>query len=215
MTDSSEPARSQMIELQLRQRGITSPEVLEAISRVPRERFVSAGLAECAYSDRALPIECEQTISQPYIVGLMTQSLELTGQETVLEIGTGSGYQTAVLAHLARRVISIERHSELSRQAAVVLDELGLENITLVVDDGSLGHPPLAPYDRIIVTAAAAKPPPALLDQLCEGGLIVIPVGPLEQQQIHTIRKSRGRLIVADLGPCRFVPLVGAQAWPK
>ena len=215
MTNPLQPARSQMIEQQLRRRGIVSPDVLEAIARVPRERFVSEHLADRAYSDQALPIDCLQTISQPYIVGLMTQSLDLTGQETVLEIGTGSGYQTAVLAHLARRVVSVERHGELSRQAALVLGELGLENITLVVGDGSLGHSPLAPYDRIIVTAAAAEAPRALLEQLCEDGLMIIPIGPLEQQQLQAIRKRHDRPVIEDMAPCRFVPLVGAQAWPK
>jgi protein-L-isoaspartate(D-aspartate) O-methyltransferase len=214
MPDSSDAERSQMplgaeraqmIEEQVRQRGISSPDVLDALVH----------MADRAYADQALPIDCDQTISQPYIVGLMSQALELTGQETVLEIGTGSGYQAAVLAHLARRVVSLERHGELSRQAALVLGELGLKNITLVVGDGSLGHPPLAPYDRIMVTAAAAKPPPALLDQLCEGGLMIIPVGPPEQQQLQVIRKRDERLIVVGLAPCRFVPLVGAQAWSE
>ncbi|HJS08303.1 MAG TPA: rRNA adenine N-6-methyltransferase family protein, partial [Pirellulales bacterium] len=138
-----------MISDQLARRGISEPRVLSAMSRVPRERFVELGQEDQAYEDRALSIECDQTISQPYIVGLMTQALELKGDEKVLEIGTGSGYQTAILAELAARVVSIERHAELSNKAADVLAELGYENVRLLVGDGSGGWPDEAPYDRI------------------------------------------------------------------
>jgi protein-L-isoaspartate(D-aspartate) O-methyltransferase len=199
-----------MVADQLARRGIGEPRVLAAMLRVPRERFVDPGQEDQAYEDRALSIECDQTISQPYIVGLMTQALELRGDERVLEIGTGSGYQTAILAELAARVVSVERHSELSQRAAVVLAELGYENVRLVVGDGSKGWPEEAPYDRIIVTAAASMVPEAHFAQLREGGIIVIPTGDRENQTLVAVRKVEGRQQSTALSGCRFVPLVGA-----
>jgi protein-L-isoaspartate(D-aspartate) O-methyltransferase len=207
--------RARMIRWQLARRGIHDRRVLEAMARVPRERFVAADEREDAYADRALPIDCGQTISQPYMVALMTQALELFGGEKVLEIGTGSGYQTAVLAELAAHVVSIERHAELSAQAAERLRELDYQNVTLVVGDGTLGWPPLAPFDRILVTAAARECPPALFEQVAEGGLLVIPLGDVEQQMLESIRKREGAAIRETLTACRFVPLVGAQGWPQ
>ena len=198
-----------MIANQLRARGITSPRVLRAMEEVPRHEFVPYPLQESAYDDRALPIDCEQTISQPYIVGLMTQALELTGNERVLEIGTGSGYQTAVLSRLARQVYSIERHAGLSREAEEELARLGCENVRLRVGDGSQGWPEEAPFDRIIVTAAAAQCPPALLEQLADPGRLVIPIGPAQQQELVAIVRQGGREHTLPLCPCRFVPLVG------
>jgi protein-L-isoaspartate(D-aspartate) O-methyltransferase len=216
MTDwQFDDERQHMVHGQLKRRDIRDQAVLAAMGRVPRERFVPARMAAQAYADRALPIDCDQTISQPYIVALMTQALECSGQETVLEIGTGSGYQTAVLAEVAGEVISIERHAALSRQAGAVLAELGLENVTLVVGDGTLGWPGHAPYDRIIVTAAAAECPPALFEQLVEGGILVIPVGGKDCQTLQAIRKQAGEPQRSNLSPCRFVPLVGAQGWPE
>ena len=159
-----------------------------------------------------LPIDCRQTISQPYIVALMTQSLELSGRETVLEIGTGSGYQAAVLAELAARVVSVERHEQLAAQAARTLASLGYRNVTVVVGDGTLGWPAEAPYDRIIVTAAAASLPDALFAQLREGGILVIPVGHRDSQSLVTVRKIDGQPQRAELSGCRFVPLVGPLA---
>jgi protein-L-isoaspartate(D-aspartate) O-methyltransferase len=211
--DSFELARREMLGEHLLDRGIDSPRVLAAIARVPRERFVSEARQFEAYADRALPIDCEQTISQPYIVGLMTQALELTGSEKVLEVGTGSGYQTAILAELAREVISIERHPELSAQAGRVLAELGYRNVTLVVADGTAGWSAGAPYDRIIVTAAAFACPPPLFDQLAEGGILVIPLGDPESLVLVAIRKHDGRPRPTNLSPCRFVPLVGEHGW--
>ena len=210
-----EDARKQMLRKQLRDRGIHDKGVLDAMARVPRQRFVSPDMLDQAYADRALAISCGQTISQPYIVGLMTQALEFSGQETVLEIGTGSGYQTAVLAELARAVLSIERHAELSRQAGALLTELGYGNVTLAVGDGTLGWPDRAPYDRIIITAAAARCPPALFEQLKDGGILVIPIGGHDYQTLQAIHNVAGSPRTANLSPCRFVPLVGAQGWPE
>jgi protein-L-isoaspartate(D-aspartate) O-methyltransferase len=196
---------------ELAEAGIRSPRVLEVMGRVPRERFVPEGVQHLAYADRALPIACEQTISQPYIVALMTEALNLKGGERVLEIGTGSGYQTAVLAELAGEVISIERHRLLSQEAGHVLAELGYQNVQLIVGDGTLGWPLGAPYERILVAAAAAHVPPALAEQLAEDGILVIPVGPSDQQTLAAYRKVGGRLASEPLSGCRFVPLVGAE----
>ncbi len=198
-----------MVVEQLAERGIRDARVLAAMERVPRERFIDAGQADQAYADRALSIDCGQTISQPYIVGLMTEALSLQGTEKVLEIGTGSGYQTAVLAELAAHVVTIERHGDLSRRAQVVLAELGYHNVTFLVGDGNQGWPALAPYDRIIVTAAAADVPPALVEQLAESGILVIPLGDREGQVLEAVRKVNGRMQASALSGCRFVPLVG------
>ena len=213
MADSQKLAahRNEMLLEQLYRRGITSQRVLDVMAKVPRERFIPAELESEAYADRALSIDCGQTISQPYIVGLMTQALELTGEESVLEIGTGSGYQTAILAELARSVVSIERHADLSARAGEALSELGYSNVTLMVGDGTLGWPPLAPYDRIIAAAAATDIPTALFDQLADGGTMVIPLGDSETQMLQAIHKCNGRAQAVDLSGCRFVPFVGAQ----
>ena len=208
-------ARLEMVEQQLRKRGITDHRVLDAMNRVPRERFASHLASEDAYEDRAWAIACDQTISQPYMVALMTQALELSGGESVLEVGTGSGYQAAVLGELAARVVTIERHAALSAQAATVIAELGYDNIELVVGDGSLGWPACAPYDRIIVTAAAASPPDALVNQLADEGILVLPVGPPECQMLEAIRRCGNRLETTNLSGCRFVPLIGAEGWPE
>jgi protein-L-isoaspartate(D-aspartate) O-methyltransferase len=198
-----------MITDQLAQRGISDERALSAMARVPRERFVDRGQEDQAYDDRALPIQCDQTISQPYMVALMTQALELRGDEKVLEIGTGSGYQTAILAELAARVVSIERHAQLSERAAGLLAELGYQNVRLIRGDGSAGFVEEAPYDRIIVTAAAAQTPEPLWEQLRPGGILVIPLGDRECQTLEAIRKSDGQRRQTALSGCRFVPLVG------
>jgi protein-L-isoaspartate(D-aspartate) O-methyltransferase len=202
--------RHEMLQ-QLKQRDIRSHRVLAAMGRVRREKFVPPGVAHLAYADRALPIACEQTISQPYIVALMTDALDLRGGEHVLEIGTGSGYQTAILAELAASVVSIERHAQLAREAAAVLAECGYTNITLLEGDGTLGWPEQAPYDRVLVAAAAVHVPQALVDQLAPGGTLVIPVGTEEGQVLQAYRKVGDRLDAAPLSGCRFVPLVGAE----
>lgn len=202
------PEHQRMLDEQLIGRGIRSPKVLEAMALVERAQFVPVTLQAAAYADRALPIACDQTISQPYIVALMSDALELSGSERVLEIGTGSGYQTAVLAHLAAWVVTVERHAELSQPATRRLHDLGYRKVTCIVGDGTRGWPELAPYDRIVVTAAGAEVPEALFEQLAEGGILVAPIGPAESQDLQQIRKLGGRSVVRSLGGCRFVPLV-------
>ncbi len=198
-----------MVTHQLAERGIADERVLDAMARVPRERFVPLDVLAETYADRALPIDCEQTISQPYIVALMTEALELRGDEKVLEIGTGSGYQAAVLAQLAGSVVTVERHPSLSEQAGQVLASLGYHNVKLIVGNGALGWPPGEPYDRVIVTAAAEVIPPPLFEQLREGGILVIPLGDFDSQTLTAVRKTYGQPAPTVLSGCRFVPLIG------
>lgn len=200
--------RTQMVSEQLLDRGISDSRVLAAMNRIPRERFVPEDDRFLAYADRALPIACGQTISQPYIVAAMSEALELRGDERVLEIGTGCGYQAAVLGELAQSVITIERHPALARQAAETLSNLGYANIRVIEGDGTKGCPEAAPFDRIIVTAGTAIVPPALWEQLAEGGLLVIPVGDFESQELQAIRKIAGKPEIRSFCPCRFVPLI-------
>ena len=188
---------------------ITDPRVLDAIERVPRHRFVPEHLQQYAYDDRPLPIGLGQTISQPYIVALMTQSLDLTPETKVLEIGTGSGYQTAILAELAGQVYTVEVHPELQERARRILDELGYTNIHYRIGDGWEGWPEEAPFDAIIVTAAADEWPQALINQLAEGGRMVLPIGKKGwSQTLWLVTKLDGHLIKESLGPVRFVPLI-------
>ncbi|MEX2175433.1 MAG: protein-L-isoaspartate(D-aspartate) O-methyltransferase [Pirellulaceae bacterium] len=201
-------ARRQMAEVHLRGRGIRDERVLGAMARLPRELFVPPEIAYRAYADSALQIDCEQTISQPLIVGMMTESLQLSSYHRVLEIGSGSGYQTAILADLAGEVFSVERHAELSRQASRRLAGLGYRNVQLRVADGSLGWPEQAPFDRIIVTAGADRCPPALWEQLAEGGILVGPFGPLDEQALVVMQKVSGQPQLRVLTQCRFVPLI-------
>ncbi len=202
-------AKRKMLREHLRRRGIHDRRVLQAFQDTPREQFVQSALQDDAYADTALPIDCGQTISQPYIVALMTEALNLTGSEKVLEVGTGSGYQAAILSQLAGHVISIERHAHLSEQAGRRLAALGCTNVRLIVGDGTQGWPEEAPYDRIIVTAAADSCPPALAEQLAEGGVMVIPVGDVYEQDLVRWEKRDGQLVRRSLGLCRFVPLIG------
>jgi protein-L-isoaspartate(D-aspartate) O-methyltransferase len=181
--------------------------------KVPRHRFVPAEHRHLAYVDGPLPIGSGQTISQPYIVALMTQLLLLTGEEKVLEVGTGSGYQAAILAELAREVHTMERHSELAERAQSILQELGYQNISVHMGDGSLGLAEFAPYQAIIVTAAAPKPPPALLEQLDEGGRLVIPVGGQWGQMLERWTRRGGRYEHEEFVPVAFVPLRGEAGW--
>jgi protein-L-isoaspartate(D-aspartate) O-methyltransferase len=206
--DPNAASRREMIQRQLVSRGITSRRVLDAMEIVPRELFMAPGWREEAYSDRAAPIDCGQTISQPYIVALMTQALNLTGDENVLEIGTGSGYQTAILSQLAGHVVSIERHEALSREAEKALNQIGCDNVQLIVGDGTQGYPPRAPYDRIIITAATDRIPPALAEQLADGGWMVVPLGSEDQQILEALRKRGDDFDRQVLTPCRFVPLI-------
>jgi protein-L-isoaspartate(D-aspartate) O-methyltransferase len=199
--------------MQLRRRGIRDNNVLRAIERVPRDLFVDPAFADHAYQDIALPIECGQTISQPYVVAFMTEQLGLDPEHKVLEIGTGSGYQAAVLSHLCRRVYTVERWRELQKAAERRLAELGITNVTTIIGDGWLGWPPQAPFDRIIVTAAAEEPPQALLDQLKVGGRMLIPLGETrDTQQLVQIDKSDEALSETPLLPVRFVPMVHGRA---
>jgi len=195
--------------MQLRRRGIRDTRVLRAIERVPRELFVDEAFADHAYQDIALPIECGQTISQPFVVAFMTEKLELDPRHKVLEIGTGSGYQAAVLSYLCRRVYTVERWRELQKAAEQRLAQLKIANVTTIIGDGWLGWPPQAPFDRIIVTAAALDAPAALLDQLKEGGRMIIPLGETrDAQSLVQIDKTEEGLVETPLLPVRFVPLV-------
>lgn len=205
--------RALMVEEQLRARGIRDQRVLDAMLRIPRHEFISEEYRSQAYADHPIPIGEEQTISQPFIIALSLQALELQGTESVLEVGTGSGYQTALLAVIARRVYSIERYASLARSAEAVLDQLGLNNVTVVVGDGSQGLREHAPYDAILVSAAAPRVPKSLLDQLGDGGRMVIPVGPPHAQELLLVRKQNGEARTEVLEGCRFVPLVGDEAY--
>jgi len=212
---SLESRRADMVEYQIRTRGIKDARVLEAIGKVPRHLFVPEGYADSAYDDRPLPIGSGQTISQPYMVAVMTEALKLIGGERVLEIGTGSGYQTAVLAEIVARVVTIERRAELSQSAAEVLRALAYTNVEFVVGDGSKGYAPRAPYDGILVTAGAPDVPGVLLRQLADGGRLVIPVGNTLQQTLTRVTAEGGRYATERLEGCVFVPLVGEYGWSE
>jgi protein-L-isoaspartate(D-aspartate) O-methyltransferase len=213
--DKFAAARRTMVEEQVRKRGIASPRVLEALLSVPRHEFVPAEFQADAYADKPLPIGEGQTISQPFMVGAMTEALELAGSERVLEIGTGSGYQAAVLSRLAREVISIESHTSLALAAQERLARLGYANVHVHNGDGSLGFADVAPYEAILITAAAPEIPPLLESQLCEGGRLVIPVGSQENQELLQARKESGVLHSRVLFDCRFVPLLGRYGWTR
>jgi protein-L-isoaspartate(D-aspartate) O-methyltransferase len=197
-----------MVESQLRKRGVSDPRVLDAMGRVPRHEFAPLHYREQAYEDHPLPIGEGQTISQPYIVALMLQVLAISPSDRVLEVGTGSGYVTALLAELASEVISVERHATLAGKAREVLARMGYRNVEVIVGDGSRGFPETAPYDVVIVSAAAAEVPSALLKQLREGGRMIIPVGAPDSQQLQLIRMESGEPKTALRELCRFVPLV-------
>src|ERR1700674_1612620 len=207
--DASIAERRTMIETQIRKRGVSSARVLEAMAAVPRHKFVPFKCRHDAYADKPLPIGEGQTISQPYMVAAMTEALELTGSERVLEIGTGSGYQAAVLSLLARQVLTVETHTSLALAAQERLTNLGYTNVHVHNGDGSAGFPDAAPYDAILVTAAAPEIPRPLADQLREGGRLVIPVGRQVSQQLVQARKENGELNSRALFDCQFVPLLG------
>jgi protein-L-isoaspartate(D-aspartate) O-methyltransferase len=204
-------ARQHMVDSQLRERGVSDPRILDAMLRVPRHEFVPEPYRAQAYEDHPLPIGDGQTISQPYIVALMLESLQLKPDEKVLEVGTGSGYVTALLAKLAAEVFSIERHATLADGARKLLAALGYTNVHVVTGDGALGLPACAPFDAIMVSAAPPQVPPALLSQLREGGRMIIPVGSLDSQQLQFIRMVNGEAVSSLREPVRFVPLVPSQ----
>ena len=207
--------RDEMVVRHLAGRDIRDPRVLAAFRRVERHRFVPRDLVTRAYEDRALPIGIGQTISQPYIVALMTQCLDLCGGEKVLEIGTGSGYQTAILAELAGEVYTVERIASLSERAQAVLAEMGYRNIRALVGDGSQGLPQHAPFDRIIITAAAPDLPVPLMEQLADGGVMVAPTGPRAGQDLQVVRKTRDTLTTVTSCRVVFVPLIGEHGYQE
>lgn len=212
---SYDELRRVMVRDQIRSRGIVTPRLLEALLEVPRHEFIPEEFAHLAYADQPLPIGAGQTISQPFIVAAMTDALELTGSERVLEVGTGSGYQAALLAQLAREVFSIESHPELAREAEQRLHQMGYTNVRVRAGDGTLGWPEAAPFDGIIVTAAAPSLPPPLVEQLAEGGRLVIPVGEEHQQELLQVIRRGEEVVQRSLHYVRFVPLVGQYGWQR
>ena len=212
MTDF-EDQRARMVERQLRRRGIGDERVLAAMAAVPRERFVPERFRPRAYADSALPIGAEQTISQPWIVAAICQAMRLEGGERVLEIGSGSGYSTAVLSHLAAEVVGIERHESLAAEARRTLGELGIENVELLVGDGSRGLPERAPFEAIAVHATAPAPPRTLLGQLGAEGRLVAPIAADGADLLTVFERSGEELRREEIGPCRFVPLIGEEGY--
>ena len=197
------------------ERGINDLRLLEVVSRVPRHLFVQESLQHRAYGDTPLPIGENQTISQPYIVGAMTEALDLKGEERVLEIGTGSGYQTAIIAELCRQVFTIERLNNLSRKAQNVLESLNYMSIVFKMFDGTYGWPDQAPFDAILITASAPEIPGSLVKQLGDGGRLVAPIGEADKQKLVVLTKNGDRVSRRDLGDCKFVPLIGKYGWPQ
>lgn len=211
--DSDEATRKMQFLFALRSRGVTEPTVLSAMEKIDRGLFVRGLFSERAYEDMPLPIACGQTISQPSVVGLMTQALDVSPRDKVLEVGTGSGYQAAILSQLARRIYTVDRHRRLVREARAVFDALGIVNITAFTADGSFGLPDQAPFDRILVTAAAEDPPGPLLAQLKIGGIMVLPVGQSDAvQSLIRVRRHENGFEYDELRPVRFVPLVEGLA---
>ncbi|MCO5296306.1 MAG: protein-L-isoaspartate(D-aspartate) O-methyltransferase [Fimbriimonadaceae bacterium] len=208
--------REAMVDRQIWARGIRGAALLRAFREVPREAFVPEEFAAEAYADAPLPIGEGQTISQPYIVALMIEALELHSGARVLEIGTGSGYAAAILSHLAAEVYTVERHGSLATDAAALFEELGYGNVHVLHGDGTLGWPEHAPFDAILVSAGGPEVPPApLLEQLAEGGRLVVPVGSTRTQELIRLRRCGGRFSREPLGAVRFVPLIGAEGWPE
>ena len=206
-------ARLTMVENHLRRRGITDEAVLAAMEQVPRERFVPASHHHDAYGDYPLPIGCDQTISQPYVVALMLQELQVEPHHRVLDVGAGSGYQTAILARLAAHVYGVERINELTDRAAVTLDSLAITNVTLTTSDGSLGWPEHAPFDRIISGAASPDVPQPWIDQLADEGRIIAPIGAADVQTLVLVAKEGGKVRRRRLSGVRFVKLIGEHGW--
>jgi protein-L-isoaspartate(D-aspartate) O-methyltransferase len=207
--------RMRMVRDQIEARGIGDKRVLDAMREIPRHLFIPPEFREAAYHDRPLPIGSGQTISQPYIVGLMTSLLELKQNDMVLEIGAGSGYQAAILSKLARTVVTVERLPEIASKAEDMMHRLGISNVTVAVEDGTLGYAPCAPYNGIIITAASPDIPEPLIDQLADGGRLVAPVGPRDLQQLIRVRKHGERISRENFGGVMFVPLLGRHGWQE
>ena len=205
--------RRAMVEEQIRKRGVKSARVLEVMMRVPRHVFVPEELASRAYEDRALGIGEQQTISQPYMVASMTENLDLQGGERVLEVGTGSGYQAAILAELAREVITVEKNVALAESARARLSSMGYRNVRVEIGDGTSGWPEAAPFDGILIAAAAPAIPQPLVAQLAEGGRLIVPVGASNKQMLMRVRKRDGEITEEKLFACQFVPLLGRYGW--
>jgi len=213
MRDDFALARERMVKDQLRARGIRDEGVLQVMGKIPRHLFIEEALADEAYDDHPVPIGEKQTISQPYIVALMTEALELTGKENTLEIGTGSGYQTAILAELSNRVYTIDRIESLLLNARKILAQLGYDNIVFKVFDGTMGWEDCSPFDAIMVTAGSPSLPRPLLDQLADNGRMIIPVGDRHTQELIKVIRRGKRLEQESLGGCRFVNLIGVHGW--
>lgn len=212
-TDNFTEKREEMVRFQVQSRGIKDPGVIAAMRKIPRHLFVPSNLEDSAYEDRPLPIGEGQTISQPYIVAVMTEHLDLKPQDRVLEIGAGSGYQAALLTELAGKVISIERLDDLAAQAQKNLARAGITGVHVIVGDGTEGYPPEAPYDAIIITAASPSIPQPLIDQLAEGGRLIAPIGPRNCQDLVKLVKHEGQVERTSLGGVCFVPLIGQFGW--
>ena len=207
--------RRQMVEAQLRHRGIQDERVLDAMLHVPRHEFVPREFMEMAYHDRPLPIGAAETVSQPYIVAAMTAAVAVEPGDKALEIGTGSGYQAAILAYLGARVYSIERNARLADKARATLARLGYSQVEVIWGDGTEGYPAATPYHLILVTAGSPRVPSALIEQLADGGRLVIPVGTREMQNLELVQKTAGRTSTQLLDACQFVPLTGKDGWPE
>ena len=213
MADNFKEERERMVTYQIANKGVSDERVLDVMRKVPRHRFVAPDAAPYAYADSPIRIGSGQTISQPYIVALMTQLLDVQPDHRVLDVGTGSGYQAAILAELAAEVHSIERHPQLAESARETLEELGYENVQVHVGDGTQGYESAAPYDRIVVAAAGPSVPKALLDQLAPGGRLVIPVGPRYSQQLEVWERTGDQFNKSTNIPVVFVPLIGKEGW--
>ena len=211
--DAFELERRNMVAVQLRRRGIRDERVLAAMERVPRHEFVAREFWKRAYDDDPVPIGEGQTVSQPYIVAAMLETLEISPEHRVLEVGTGTGYQAALLAKLAREIFTIERHAILGEVARQTLSRLGVYNVNVITGDGTQGWPAAAPYDRIVVAAATPQVPPSLFEQLAERGRMILPVGSTEVQELVLVRKVKGQPLTSRLEGCRFVPLIGVEGF--
>jgi protein-L-isoaspartate(D-aspartate) O-methyltransferase len=207
--------RARMVEEQLRARGIRDEGVLAALGRVPRERFIAPEYVKDAYADRPVPIGAGQTVSQPFMVAVMVEALEVQASDRVLEVGTGTGYEAAVLGELAAAVWTIERHPELADRARQILQQLGYANVQVITGDGSRGLMEQAPFDKILVAAGAPQAPPSLIEQLADRGRMAVPVGNRVEQQLQVVRKTGGKIVTATNVLCCFVPLLGAEGWDR